>query len=509
MTPSPLFRIVAHARAGALDQAWRLFAEAGLEGADDDPAVLSVRGRLLKDRALLASGPERRTFYREAADAYGRAGEISGATYPLINAASLALLSGDAEQAARRAAEVLARVEAGADGAETPYWRDATRAEALLLLGRTAEAGAALADALAVAPRAWEDHASTLRQFALILQAQGQDAAWLDAHRPPRCLHFAGHMGLAAEDAATATAVADWLERERVGFGYGALAAGADLVIAEALLARGAELHVVLPAPAGAFRAASATGAWGARFDAALARAETVRVTGGGADALSVRLAAEAAMGAAVMQARLLCTEAVQLVVLDEADGDSGAMAEAWATSGRRQGRIEAARAGARPGRRAADPEMRLTAVVAVALEPARLADAAAVLKGRGAGRWTGEGMLLNFAGPREAATAALELATALKAESPVRIACAYGRVRTMADPFGAGEVLSGAAAEAPLRMLDAVPPDAILVSEDFAAALNAGPEAGRPRTEYVGDLPGSEPGAETRLFALKPAPQG
>ena len=94
MTPHPsLLSIIAYARSGALDHACRLFLEGGFELVDDDPAVLSVRGRLLKDRALAAEGAERRRLYLEAAGAYARAGEIGGATYPLINAATLSLLA--------------------------------------------------------------------------------------------------------------------------------------------------------------------------------------------------------------------------------------------------------------------------------------------------------------------------------------------------------------------------------------------------------------------------------
>ncbi|HYD36647.1 MAG TPA: tetratricopeptide repeat-containing protein, partial [Allosphingosinicella sp.] len=155
---------------------------AGYDRMTDDPAALGVRGRLLKDRALERDGAERRRLYGEAAAAYRSAAALSGSTYPLINAASLSLLSGDETQARTLAGQILRQIEADPDEPETPYYRAATRAEALLLLDREAEARAAFAEAIALAPRAWEDHASTLRQFALILAALGRDSAWLDAH---------------------------------------------------------------------------------------------------------------------------------------------------------------------------------------------------------------------------------------------------------------------------------------------------------------------------------------
>ena len=86
--------IIAHARAGSLDRAWAMFESAGF-GASDDPAALAIMGRLLKDRALRASGEVRAALYGEAAEAYARAAGEDGASYPLVNAATLSLLSGD------------------------------------------------------------------------------------------------------------------------------------------------------------------------------------------------------------------------------------------------------------------------------------------------------------------------------------------------------------------------------------------------------------------------------
>ena len=73
MDKSQLISIIAHARSGATDRAWSLFREAGLERVEDDPAVLSVRGRLLKDRAQSASGAEQRSLYLDAAAVYLKA----------------------------------------------------------------------------------------------------------------------------------------------------------------------------------------------------------------------------------------------------------------------------------------------------------------------------------------------------------------------------------------------------------------------------------------------------
>ena len=63
-----LLAIVAHARTGALEHAWRLYREAGLDREHDDPTVLTVRGRLLKDQAVASRGEERRRLYLEAGE---------------------------------------------------------------------------------------------------------------------------------------------------------------------------------------------------------------------------------------------------------------------------------------------------------------------------------------------------------------------------------------------------------------------------------------------------------
>jgi len=531
--PGIVSAVTGHARSGALSYAWRLFHGAALDTVQDDPAVLSLRGRLLKDSARAAAGPEQQRLYREAGDTYARAGALDGSTYPLINAATLAFLAGDREAARTRATDVLTRAE---DPQETPYYQAATRAEALLLLGRTDEAQVALAEAMARAPRAWEDHASTLRQFALILEEMGEDAGWLERLRPPRSLHFAGHMALAAESEALDRRIRAVLEQERVGFGFGALAAGADIVIAEALLEHGAELHLVLPAAPKAFRRASVEGFegdWAKRFEAVIARAETVRSTREAADrpnALDIELAAEAAMGAAVMHARMLTSEAVQLLVLDDAGEAevSGLIRAIWAQGGRRQHVLAAPRQARGRGEAASVQPAPRGAVLAalLAIVPERRvrpdADSGAALLARlvdlvAAGPapllpplWSGEQLTLAFACPAEAAAAALRIVGALG--EGARVGGHYAVVETGEDPFRGGSLLLGEAARRPASAAASAPPGAVHLTQDFAEALSASATNGL-HLEYVGDLPsaavGPAPGGAQAigLFSLRASP--
>ena len=429
-------------------------------------------------------------------------------TYPLINAATLSLLAGDGAQAAAYARDVLASLDAHPDEPETPYWRAATRAEALLLLEREAEARAAFADAIALAPQAWEDHAATLRQFSLILAEQGRGAGWLDPHRPPRSLHYTGHMSFDARVGRRAhldESIAAILAEENVGFGYGALAAGADIIVAEALVARGAELHAVLPGGAEAFAAASVDPfgrGWRRRFDALLAKAETVRTVapaGMAPDREMVALGDEVAMGAAALNARRLESEALRLAVRAQSDSET--------PCGWRERVIPAPRETAPPAGRAAlppAPHQRLailTVAVAPPAGPEEAARAIAALPAPAvAPYFTGRDIVLAYASAPEAAAAALALAAA-----GLGAGGHYGIADPVADPFGGGPRIAGEPAALAAGAAVSAPAGTVCVTADFAAALAALPGISG-RSELVGEL--AAPGAiPVELYALRPAP--
>lgn len=319
-------QILRLARSGSLERAWSLLEESGLADANDDPRALTLKGRLTKDRAKRAEGGERARLFAKAASLYEQSSAVEQSSYPLINAASLALLAGQKDRSRDIAKRVLELLDSDPDEAETPYWRGATRSEALLLLGRQGEAEEALAEAMSLVPRAWEDHAATIGQFSLICPELGFDTDWLDTHRPPRAVRFSGIMSVEPESPEVQRQIADALDEENVGFGYGALAAGADIWIAEALLDRGAELHILLPCPRGAFREASVVAvdpAWGPRFDAILAKADSVDEleTADHPTPSAVEIAEAVALGCARHHAGTLQTEALRLQV--DGDGDA------------------------------------------------------------------------------------------------------------------------------------------------------------------------------------------
>ena len=144
---------------------------------------------------------------------------------------------------------------------------------------------------------------------------------------PPRVAHFCGHM-FAADAAAEARLRAEIdavLDEEDVGFAYGALACGADLLFAEAALARGVELHVVLPFEEEDFLAQSVRPGgegWVARYRACRARAASVTVASPMeyfGDPAQYGYGSRMAMGLARLRAQHLGAEPVQIAIWDGA----------------------------------------------------------------------------------------------------------------------------------------------------------------------------------------------
>ncbi len=518
------------ARAGALARAESLFAEGGYASRTDDPAALAVKGRLIKDRALISKGPIRMGLFREAGVAYAAADALSPAPYLLINVATLAMLAGDQARAAEVAEVVLERIATGGV-AETPYWLAATRAEALLLKDDLRAANAALTEAIGHDPDGWTDHASTLRQLGLIVDAKGLAKDWLDPHRPPKSLHFAGHLGVMAQDCAALRAHVDaFIAAERIGFGFGALAVGADIVVAEALLGSGAEVHVVLPTPRHVFVEQSVKPYgedWVSRFETCIDKAASVREatqTAGDYEPLATALAADTAMGGALLNARALESSALQLLVIDEGDGPYGNGAhtgrdgKAWAKAGHCQTMIRIARGTAisasawkQEGR--ADRKLRallhlsfegldglddhaFELVLDTVLRPFAVSLAGISGQPEHAESW-GNARLLAFADVGAAARFALAVQQleAPGAMAPI-IAGHYGLVHDI------GGNLTGPGVCALIDLQQAAIPARVTVTEAFATALAIASGAA-VRTEFVGDrvLAGLRGG--TRLFTL------
>jgi hypothetical protein len=303
---------------------------------------LSVKGRLLKDRARLAPATAQGQLFGEAAQAYAAANRIEPSPYLGINAASLLLLSGNPSGSREAAIGVLAQLDAPEPPADTPYYLAATRAEARLLLGDENGAQCAMAQASLADPDGWHDRAGTIAQLREVANALSLDTSWIAEFAPPASLHFAGHIGFAADGASERQLNARLdriLAEERIGFAWGALAAGADLIIAERLIATGCTVHAVLPCPLEMFEAQSVSPAgpqWQQRFRTAVGQVASLRCAGEDAasahDPLATAHAGELAIGGALLHARTLSAPVLQLIVVDEQGGglNTAAQARMW-----------------------------------------------------------------------------------------------------------------------------------------------------------------------------------
>ncbi len=288
--------VLSLANAGAVDLALEKYEAFGLVGSADQEAR-SLLGRLKKDQGFATRGEDRLRFHGEARAIYEEAYAAAlaegrrEAYYPGVNAAALALWTGDRSAARHLARAVLAEVElllTTTDGSDR-YWLLATSLEAKLLLGELDGTETLAAAVLADGAGHYAEVATTGRQLRRIAEAMELDPEFLRGFTPPAVMHYTGHIIAAKtkpgrfpahEEERVAAEIRALLEAKGVGAGYGSLAAGADILFAEALLARGATLNVVLPFAIDDFldqSVRSAGGDWVERFHACLKAAKTIR----------------------------------------------------------------------------------------------------------------------------------------------------------------------------------------------------------------------------------------
>jgi class 3 adenylate cyclase len=320
--------VLSLANAGATALALEKYYDYGLDQQDETDAR-SLLGRLKKDQAFAATGEARAALFREGRAHYEdafRAATDAGdpeAYYPAINAATLALFAGDAEAADRLAGEVLGllapRIASLNEAAPDRYWVLATALEAHLVRGDLDAARGLVDRVVAVGVHDDAALATTGRQLERVVAAKGLDASVLDAFKLPTVVHFLGNM----KATTVADDIAGLLDGMHIGAAYGSLASGADILFAEALLARDIAVNVVLPFAADDFIEASVRPAgedWVARFEACLAAARTVRYATEDAylgDDQLFPYSSNLAMGLASLCARHLHAPLMQLAVWD------------------------------------------------------------------------------------------------------------------------------------------------------------------------------------------------
>jgi adenylate cyclase len=240
---------LAMARLGDPDAALRIYERNRVEEiATEDAAAL--KGRLLKDLAVRANGSEQLELFRQSSEAYRVAHQLTGGYFSGINAATTAFLAGDEGEARELAAAIAQRPDIARP---SDYFAAASGAEAMLICGEVEEATALYAAARRRPDASPGVIASTARQVGLIASrlsiSDDQHLALLASIRPTPVIHYCGHMLSAGwqVEQELAEAIRSILHEFEVLIAYGSLACGADILVAEGVLARGGELHVVLP----------------------------------------------------------------------------------------------------------------------------------------------------------------------------------------------------------------------------------------------------------------------
>ncbi|QXQ08125.1 adenylate/guanylate cyclase domain-containing protein [Sphingosinicellaceae bacterium] len=520
---APYLIVLSLARMGDIRSAMERYAEYGLDRATDED-TRALGARLAKNVAEALAGDARLAAFASASAAYARIHDENGGVFPAINAASLALLAGDVLGARRRAEALLAD-----DSAVGDFWSGASRAEALLLLRRDADAEREMARALVLPGANLGARATTLRQFELLARDAGLDAsrAVRDLLCPPVTVFYCGHMfvaGTEAEDILAARIDAA-LEEHDIGIGFGALACGTDILFAERLLLRGGELNVVLPFADADFIALSVDPGgptWRARFDACMAAAASVHIVsevGDIGDPRALNHGSKISMGLARLRADHLRGKSALLAVWDGAPArwvaGTAVDIECWRKS---EGRtIVLTPEGL--DRKLATPlapseyEGPIRAVMALIFADAPgfsklheteipefwrdvMGTASRVLDHHGEcvrsrNSW-GDAIFAVIDGSAVAAEIVLSLQEALARigeRFTLRIGAHYGAVFETDDPVTGNPTYYGVEVSRTARIEPVTPPGQVYVTESFAAAL-AMDAPGRFPCHYVGKVP-------------------
>jgi CRP-like cAMP-binding protein len=306
--------------------------------------VLAFPAKLLKDRFwTMPAGADRTSVGINARTLYERAFAETGGAYSGINAATMARATGDKVAASSVAREVIIRTPSSSE-----YWACVTRAEALALCEKWNDAAAALKDAArakSVGPGAI---ASTRLQLSRLASILGEQVISLLNELPQVGIAaFTGHMGLGedfdgvsqnAELDRVVSQVSQSIKDFKVGIGYGSLARGGDLLLAEALIASSGVFHAVLPFRVEDFilssikpRVSKQSHNWEKRFASALSRSASLSIISSAKSSSmtkleldhTIRICNRRSVGLALLAADDLETQAILIAIFDGRSPDS------------------------------------------------------------------------------------------------------------------------------------------------------------------------------------------
>ncbi len=551
-------------RMGAISEAEKWLARVDRELLGHSPLAAdfwSLAGRIAKERYSAASDKTQaaaRERARIAIDCYQQAFGISGSAYPAVNAATLAMLSGDAALARTLARQALSTLGTSGD-----HWHHATSGEAQLLLDEFDEARDHYREAYRLAGNRFGDIASMRRQLLLIGSTAAREL--LEVIPAPRVIAFSGHMidhptrttprFPASLEGKVASAIRETLASLGPSIGYTQPACGADILFLEAMQDSGMQTQIVLPFAKADFVEASvsfAGGTWVARFERVLDRATRIVLATEEAflgDRVLFEHAAHLIQGMAFLRARELSTQPLTLTVHEpgsrELAGGTAASARIWTRNGGEVENIDlAALRGSDPVDREGDdedgsvnppdqsarprslkslyfadisgfsrmPEEYTPHFVEMFLETCkRTLDS---LEHQAVDANTrGDALFIVFELPSHAAEFAVRLQKAvsridwpafgLAEETRVRMGLHTGPVFDIFDPVMSKTTFYGTHVNRAARLEPIVQPGHIFVTEAFAASLVADNED-RFTCDYIGAMPLAKQFGEARLYRLR-----
>ena len=295
--------------------------------------VRALEPRILKDLAFQSLDKEQsfhgldKDKFKTAADTYLRAFNKTGGHYSAINAATLYLLSGERQQAVELAKSA---IEIAREDHGSPYFPLVTQAEACLLLNRLDEARGFIAEAAGHNERNLLTRARNHRQLKLVCIYLGIDPEILDPLLPETVIHYCGHIFNRQRPLSESgereiiQRIENVISSRHCAVAYGSLAAGADIMFAEAILKQGGELNIWLPFGMESFcdELVRPYGEhWVQRFHDCIKKAHTVSCATESdflGESSLFNFCADVAMGMAIMRANSLRAKLMQVAVWDQ-----------------------------------------------------------------------------------------------------------------------------------------------------------------------------------------------
>lgn len=264
-------------------------------------------------------------------DTYAKNFQQTGNYYTGINAATMSVIAGKAQQGRELATQVISKIENTA----TTAWEWATLAEAYLLTKNRDKAIVAFTKARQLIANDWGKVLSVYNQLWLLDHYMPIPKEVLRIFAPPVVVPFSGHMidapgrdtprFPASIEQQVKQSIKAALNTLNASIGYCSLACGADILFAEAMAERGGEVQIILPFAEPDFIKISVEFAganWVHRFKELRLKYPNTTITqqqyGGNDDLFG--LLGKSIFGSAILRSRSYQQEPFLLTVLSEFD---------------------------------------------------------------------------------------------------------------------------------------------------------------------------------------------